>query len=234
MDAEEPEFTEKVQPLTIQVPLGQFENQDEVRLAEEAELVRRVSQGDSVALVKLYENYLDPIYRYIFSWVHNVYEAQTLTSETFTRAIEALSRGRYTWQNKSFGVFLNGIATKIHLERSRKLKNAPATEELDQALESHELVSQEPDVLDALVQKEEQAALWQLIKELAVEEQRVLIMRHVYDLPYADIAQLLGRSESACKQLHYRVLRKLKLKAQETDLWTEVTKGKFGGRREHT
>jgi len=219
---------------TQPLPRDRLVKRSEVWLTEEAELVRRASQGDTVALVKLYENYLDLIYHYIFSWTNNVYEAQALTSETFTRAIEALSRGRYTWQNKSFGAWLYGIATKILLERSRKLKNAPATEQLDQVLESHELVSQEPNALDALVQKEEQAALWQLIKELAVEEQRILIMRHVYDLPYADIAQLLGRSESACKQLHYRVLRKLKLKAQETDLWTEVTKGKFGGRREHT
>jgi RNA polymerase sigma-70 factor (ECF subfamily) len=216
MDTDEPEFNEELPP-------GHVDNQDEVQLAEEAELVQRVKQGDSVALAKLYELYIDQIYRYIYSWVHNVYEAQTLTSETFTRAIEALSRGRYTWKDKRFGAWLYGIAGNILHERDRKLKNGPVTEELDHALERHELVSPEPDALDALVQREEQVALWQLIKELALEEQQVLILRHVYDLPYADIAQVLGRSENACKQFHYRVLRKLKLKAQETGLWAEVT-----------
>ena len=219
---------------TLPPPRDRLDKQSEVRLAEEAELVRRAKQGDSVALAKLYENYIDQIYRFIYNWVRNVYEAQTLTSETFTRAIEALSRGRYTWQDKRFGAWLYGIARNTLLERQRKLKQGPVTEELDRVLETHEPSSQEPDALDTLVQREEQTALWQLIKELALEEQRILILRHVYDLSYADIAQGLGRSENACKQLHYRVLRKLKLKAQETDLWTEVTQGEFGSKRKIT
>jgi hypothetical protein len=37
-------------------------------------------------------------------------------------------------------------------------------------------------------------------------------------------SSLLSRGENACKQWHYRVLKKLKLKAQEVDLWTEVPK----------
>jgi RNA polymerase sigma-70 factor (ECF subfamily) len=220
---------------SLPLPRDRLDKRSEVWLAEEAGLVRRASQGDSAALTKLYELYIDLLYRYIFSRVHNVYEAQTLVSETFTRAIVALSsRGRYTWQSKRFGAYLYGIAGNVLLERNRKLKNGPLSEELDRALEGHEPMSPEPDALDALVQREEQAALWQLIKELALEEQRILILRHVYELPYADIAQVLGRSENACKQFHYRVLRKLKLKAQETDLWAEVTQGEFGDRRELT
>ena len=105
------------------------------------------------------------------------------------------------------------------------------TERWEDLQEYNEPVSEQVDVLDAMIQREEQDALWELVKELTQEEQRVLVMRHVYDLSYAEIAKQLNYvSEGACRQAHYRILNKLKLKAQEADLWSAVTQGKFGGK----
>ena len=192
-------------------------------LAEEESLVRRASQGDSTALAKIYETYIDDIYRYFYSRVSNISEAETLTSETFTRALEALSHKHFTWQGKPLGAWLHGIAANVIREYTRKSMKAPFIEGLNDLLEPNEPVSEQPDMLETLIQQEKQNAIWQLIKEFPIEEQQILVLRHGYGLSYAEIAQRLGRSENASKQLHYRVLKKLKLKAQEFDLWTEVT-----------
>jgi len=147
-----------------------------------------------------------------------------LTSETFTRAVDLLAQGHYDWMGKPFGAWLIGIATKILQERYRVLKNTPMIEDLHDVLERNELVSGEDDILDAIVQQEEHVALWQLVDELPIVERSVVILRHVYELSYARIAERLGRSEDACKQLHYRALKKLRRKVQEADLWGDISK----------
>lgn len=179
-------------------------------LPDEAELVQRVSRGDKDALITLYENYVDRVYRRLYKKVGNIAEAQDLTSETFTRAIEAIVSKKYTWQGKPFGAWLFGIANHLLQERWRKLKGLPFIENLDILPESFEPMSQEMDIPDALVQKEEQMALWDLVEQLPLVQQQILIMRHAYGLPYSQIATRLKRSESACKQLHYRALTRLK------------------------
>ena len=206
-----------------------YDKANAVKLAEEEALVRQASRGNSTAFTKLYEYYIDLIYRYIYLRVGNISEAEALTNETFTRALEGLLHGRYTWRGKPFGAWLYGIAMNVLQEDNRGSMRASMTERLDYLAEHSDPLDEQPDPLDSFLQKEEQSVLWQLIKELLMEEQRILVFRHVYELSYAEIAERLGRSENACKQLHYRVLKKLRLKAQEVELWTEVTKGTFRG-----
>ena len=96
------------------------ELKNEVKLAQEAEWVQQVTQGNQDALIKLYEAYIDPVYGYFFNRTRSTSEAEALTSETFTRAVEALMRHHYTWQGKPFGAWLFGIAGRILQERNRK------------------------------------------------------------------------------------------------------------------
>jgi RNA polymerase sigma factor (sigma-70 family) len=184
------------------------------RPPSEAVLVRQASQGNKDALIALYENYIGRIYRYFYTNVGNIAEAEDLTSELFIRAVEALMRGKYIWQDKPFGAWLFGIARYMLKERWRKLNGLPLIENLDTLPEVFEPASQEMDIPDALVQKEEQTALWELVNQLPSAEQQVLIMRYAYSLPYSEISTRLKRSESACKQLNYRALAKLKRLAQ--------------------
>jgi len=181
-------------------------------LAEEAALVQRASKGDTDALVKLYEGSVDSIYRYCYSRVGNISEAEDLTSEIFTRAIEALVRGTNAWQSKPFGSWLYSIAINLLRERKKKLRDAPLAGQMKDLLEHKEPPSEEANILDAARHREERDALWQLVDELPLAEQSVLIMRHVYDLSYNQIAERLKRSEGACRSLHQRALNGLRHK----------------------
>jgi RNA polymerase sigma factor (sigma-70 family) len=177
----------------------------------EAKLIRHVSRGDKDALIEVYEKYIDRVYSYFYSRVEkNIADAQDLTSETFTRAIEMILRGQFVWQGKPFSAWLFGIARNVLQEHRRKSHNLSPVEDLDDVLEVSEPISQEADISDALVQKEEQVALWNLVKTLPSMQQQVVIMRHAYGMSYSEIASRLGRSEQASKQLHYRALNSLK------------------------
>lgn len=202
-----------MQPL----PPDPIERAVELRLAQEAEWVRRASEGDQDALVKLYERNIDQLYRYFYSRVENISEAEELTSETFTRAIKGLLRGDYSVQGKPFGSWLFGIAARVLKELKRESKDTSDMKDVDE-LPEYSQPANEGDILDSFVQQEERDALWQLVRELPVVEQRILVMRHVDGLSYAQIAKRLSRSEFACKQLHYRALERLKKKVHEAGL----------------
>src|SRR6266496_121190 len=102
-----------------------FDKEEEVRLAEEEEWVQRVSQGDQDALIRLYGRYFDPVYRYFSTRVRGVSEAERLTTETFTQAVEALLRGHATWHGRPFGAWLYDIASNVLQEQNRTLEDMP-------------------------------------------------------------------------------------------------------------
>jgi RNA polymerase sigma-70 factor, ECF subfamily len=209
--------TEETESLTTQ-PLSP-NPLDEVKLAQEAERVQRAIQGDQDALIMLYESNIDRVYRFFCGKVRSVSEAEALTSETFVRAIDALMRGHYEWRGVPFGAWLiGGIAVRLLQEHNRESKNASLTGPLND-LERYESLNGEVDILDTIVEQEERDTLWQLVRDLPIAEQQILVMRHVYNLPYAEIAKSLKRSEVACKQLHYRALSKLRDKVRASGLW---------------
>jgi len=198
---------------------------DETRLAEEAARVRRANQGDQDALIEIYTESFDALYGYFRTRVKSKSEAEVLTSETYTRAMEELLHGHYTWRGKPFISYLFGIAARVLKEHRRELNNTSGSDSLDDLLEHNEPLSEEEDVLSTLVRREESDALWGLVRTLPVAERRILVMRHADGLPYAEIAQRLKRSANACKQLHYRALENLKRKVHESGLWSEAREG---------
>lgn len=226
MEAEEIQSTKAKLPIA-QPPLpDHLHTEDEAQLAEEAKLVQQAAEGDMHAFGVIYEVCLSPVYRHIYRKLEDIFEAESLTSETFTRALNLLTHGHYDWMGKPFRAWLIGIADNILKERYRVLKNTPVMEDLNDILEYSEPVSKEDDILDSIVQQEERAAAWQLVEELPEVERSVIILRHVYELSYAQIAERLSRSEHACKQIHYRAIKKLKLKVQQAGMWENISKDK--------
>jgi RNA polymerase sigma-70 factor (TIGR02957 family) len=53
-------------------------------------------------------------------------------------------------------------------------------------------------------------AFLQVLEQLTPEERAAFVLRQVFDADYADVAQALGRSEAACRQLVHRAAERLK------------------------
>jgi RNA polymerase sigma-70 factor (ECF subfamily) len=214
MTSEKSRTNEEIQ---ASVPAADLANLNEDTLEQEAIIVQQVSQGDQDALITLYENHIDRVYQYFYSKVGNVTEAEDLTSKTFTQAIDALMDGQYAWQGKPIGAWLFTIANNVLQERNQNLNNLLYIENIDNLLEPIQPITQETIVPKAAIQRDGQAILWELVKKLPLVEQQILIMRHVYSLPYSEIARRIKRGEHATKQLQYRALTKLKRMIQNID-----------------
>ncbi len=158
------------------------------------------AKNDPAAFGRLYDRYLQPVYRYLYSRLGDAHTAEDVTSQTFVAAYEALPKYRERGQ---FTAWLFRIArSKLydHLRRSRREVGLEAAGEL----------LEREDTLGVLIRAEELSRVRFLINQLDEEEQDLIRLRYVAELSFGEIADLLGKREDAVKKSLYRLLARLK------------------------
>lgn len=166
-------------------------------------LVELAKGGDAEAFGQLYDHYVSTIYRYIYYRVGTHALAEDLTSETFFRALRALSSFR--WQGRDFGAWLVTIARNLvtdHFKSGRFRLEVATGEILDYDLAAD---GPEDDVLTTLTNEE----LVKAVRKLKPDQQECLVLRFLNGLSVAETAQVLSKSEGAVKQLQLRAVRNL-------------------------
>lgn len=171
----------------------------------EAALVTAARQ-DPAAFGRLYDHYVQPLYRYILSRTGSVAEAEDITAQTFLAALEALGRYRH---HGYFSAWLFSIATNKMVGAFRKQRRDVPLDSLDQ-------LSASADLLQQVSAGERSAALQQVIRSLPGNERELLSLRYVAELSFAEMAALLGRSEPATKKALYRLLGRLQSRLEES------------------
>lgn len=156
------------------------------------------AQQDLAAFDALYTSYAPRVFGYLYSRVRVYSEAEELTAQTFLAALEQLPRYKHKGH---FAAWLFAIARNkaVNTFRSRP------TEDLDAARQ----IAQDTDVLLDVAQREQMDALRAHIAGLPDDQAELLQLRFVADLSFAEIAELLGRTEGAVKKSVYRCLDRL-------------------------
>jgi RNA polymerase sigma-70 factor, ECF subfamily len=158
-------------------------------------------QNEAADFAALYRQHLPQVYRYALAKVGNVADAQDLTSETFLAAMQAFPTYR---AERPFVAWLLGIARhKIadHFRRNHAQVNLELTEALaDQG------DSLEAQVNDRLTWAQIQAQLARLSPDRA----EAVSLRLLAGLSAAEIAELMGKRETAVRALIFRGLRDLR------------------------
>ena len=157
-------------------------------------LLVEAAQVDPARFADLYESHFERVYAFIAGRVRNRQEAEDLTSEVFRQALQSLRR--FEWRGAPFAAWLLRIAANAMADRWQRV----AREEGDPP----------PDPPGEAVAEdiERRAVLYQLVSTLAPDQQRVIVARFLEEKSIYDIAQELGRSEGAVKQLQFRALAK--------------------------
>jgi RNA polymerase sigma-70 factor (ECF subfamily) len=147
----------------------------------------------------LYLLYVERVFRYLYSRVGNVHDAEDLTSQTFLVAIESFAQLR---QDGQFVSWLFTIARNKAMDSFRQKKNIASIDEVAEMLG-------ENDPLSGVIQSDQAEVLSKLIQALSEEECELLRLRFLADLSFPQIAHLLRRNESAIKKSIYRLLARL-------------------------
>lgn len=169
--------------------------------AELQELVRRAQEGDTDAFGKIYDNFFIPVYRYAAFRLPKEM-AEDTTADVFVKAWEKL----YTYKiqhNVPFAAWLFRIARHavIDVYRSQRgfeevPENVPDTDSFNRA-EAR------------LERKDTLRIVRHALDQLPRRYREVLLLTYVSELPYSEVARVLGMREGGVRILKMRALRKL-------------------------
>lgn len=150
---------------------------------------------DPEAFAALYRRYLTPVYRYLYSRLGSVHDAEDITTQVFIETLEGLSANHYR-AGGCFSAWLFTIARRRLVDFYRQRPTAS----LD------EIQSAEPGLLAVLEKSDDLKRLTHLLVQLDEEKQELLRLRFSAGLGFAEIARLENRSEAAVKMALYRSL----------------------------
>jgi len=163
----------------------------------EESLVLRAQKHDQEAFAQLYEEHFDKIYRYVTFKIGNETEAEDVTQQVFLNSLQSISSFR--WTGTSFSAWLFRIAHNQIVDYWRKKKHA--TVELDESV-----VSDRDDPAQATEDKLDVEKLLQAAAKLTKAQQEVISLRFTSDLPIAEVARIMGKSEGAIKALQHSAI----------------------------
>ena len=161
---------------------------------DERALIER-ARRDRAAFGDLYQRHVDAVYAFAYRRTGSRIEAEDLTAETFRRALEAMPR--FQAREAPFRAWLFTIASNLVRDRARRR-------------EPSEAPGVEPGAGDEAVAREQARALWALVDGLSPAHRRVIVLRFSWELSHAEVAQRLGCSPAAAKQLAHRALAALR------------------------
>src|ERR1700691_762259 len=156
------------------------------------------AQQDPRRFAALYEIHFERVYAYVSRRLGNREAAEDVTSEVFQHALANLPR--FEWRGAPFGAWLMRIASNAIADRWRR----GAREQ------SHEFASDPASVEPSPEEIEIRAQLFRRVQGLPIEQRKVLRMRFAEEKSIREIAQALGRSEGAIKQLQFRAVQNLR------------------------
>ena len=176
----------------------------------EMDLVARAQNRDSAAFGRLYERYMEQIYRYLYYRVSDRDEAEDLTETVFVKAWEALPRFRP--RGATFRAWLYRIARNAVIDRHRTHK---VVVPLEQAEDWLDVEATSPE--DQAEAAQEAARLGAALSQLKPRLREVILHRFVNGLSHAETAQVMDLRKGHVRVLQHRALRQMR------DLLTEGT-----------
>jgi RNA polymerase sigma-70 factor (ECF subfamily) len=166
------------------------------------ELVRACAAGDRGAFDTLVARHQRQVYLLCYRLVGNHEDASELAQDAFVRAYRALGRFR---GDARFTTWLHRISVNVCLNRlaSKRPVHEPLVE--------IERAAGRGEPADAAILRIERAeAVRVAIARLPKKQRATLILRAYHDLPYDEIARILGSSAGAVKANFFHALGNLK------------------------
>ena len=154
------------------------------------------AQADPARFAELYDRHVDRVYAYVARRTADRSAAEDVTSEVFAHALAHLRQ--FEWRGTPFVAWLYRIAANALADRWRK-ESRTSSVPVDDVPNEHEAAEIERRVM-----------LSQLVERLPDAQRQVVRMRFGQERSIREIAEALGKSEGAIKQLQLRALEQLR------------------------
>ncbi len=149
----------------------------------------------------IYVQYFDSVYKFVFSLCRNEAIAEEITQEAFYRALEHIDR--FEGKCKLY-VWLCQIAKNTLLTYVKKQKRYLSETDIDLSQQSA------PSFESEFLSKEAVQELHKLLHDLDEPYKEVFSLRIFGELPFSQIGELFGKSDSWARLIFYRAKKKLR------------------------
>ena len=162
------------------------------------------SEVDLAALVETYSSLL---FRVAHSVLRNQAEAEDVVQDVFVRVLE---HRRTLMAIREMRVWLVRIAWNLAIDRRRRIQ----PEQMDDSF-AQSLVASSVPADKALGEAQRMRTVLRELERLPKAERHVLLLSAVEELGTAEMAEVLGRSESAVRALLFRARTRLRERLEE-------------------
>ena len=163
----------------------------------------RTHHFDRQALVELYEEHNNALYRYAYRLLGQQDMAEDCVSEVFTRFLQIVQNGKGPQGN--IRAYLYRMTHNCVVDHYRQKRT-------DVPIENTILKDPRPELEDDLHQKQNQEKLKEVLLKMPEEQRMVIMLRYFEDWSHEQVASHLGKTEEATRALQYRALRSLQKK----------------------
>ncbi|MEK7115804.1 MAG: sigma-70 family RNA polymerase sigma factor [Patescibacteria group bacterium] len=188
-------------------------------------LFRLRTKRDPEAFAKLYDRYVEAIYRFSLLKLPRQEEAQDITAETFTRAWQYLNENR---QVTHIRALLYRIARNLIADYYRSQYKTPpqvSIEDIEDSIDHDEDVTFEADFSTQRVEgfasdqrigqelleaRTDFALILKKLDKLKEDYRDILMLRLVDDLPFSVIADILEKTTGNVRVIFHRGLKMLR------------------------
>ncbi|MFH1620595.1 MAG: RNA polymerase sigma factor [Patescibacteria group bacterium] len=173
-------------------------------------LFRLKTKRDPEAFARIYDRYVEAIYRFVILKLPSQEEAQDVTAETFTRTWQ------YVNENKkitNIRAFLYRIARNLVADRYRNPENLQIDRSVTFGDENTSSIIEPSDqehgkrVVEA---RADLSLVLQKLERLKEDYRDVLTLRLIDDLPFGVIAEILEKNIGNVRVIYHRALKALK------------------------
>ena len=155
------------------------------------------AKSDPAKFADLYEMQFERVYAFIANRVRDRATAEDLTSEVFHKALANLAQ--YEWRGVPFAAWLLRIAVNAVIDHGKR-----AARELPVVDDPPEPAKVELRLV------EDHARLFRLVEQLPEAQRQVVHQRFIEQRSIREVAERLGKTEGAIKQLQLRALERLR------------------------
>jgi len=170
--------------------------------ATDGEIVRAVLAGDVERYAVLVERHRDRYARYAVKMLGSHDAAEDAVQDALVRAFDHLGECREP--EKFAGWLFLILRNRCFAEHRRYEREARLPEEAAGSVAA-------PDRSDGAMERRERAgALHRAVQELTPEQREVVVLKHVEELPYEEIAQITGATVASLKMRMHRAYDRLR------------------------
>lgn len=177
---------------------------------QEKFLIYKVRQHkDADAFGKLYDYYVDRIFRFIYFKVSSREEAEDLTSEVFLKTWEYINKTTSKIQN--FNALIYRVARNAVIDHYRvKSRDLGETDE-----EQMKKIQDKRNIEEEVNLKITVAGVEKHLSRLKETYREVIVLRYIEELTVPEIAEIMGKNKANVRVLLHRGLQTLKDIAKE-------------------